>query len=373
MVIPVDADRAPSPPRFVAKVLKKETYSSEALHLSQCHHPNIISFVESFDTSTGHTCVITELANRGDLGQHIEKRRTESSPFSENETILMFIQLALAVDYMHSRRMLHRDIKSHNVLLFHTGLVKLGDFGLTRQYDESVSQEVAITYCGTPEYLAPEIWGRNRYGKKADLYSLGVVLYEMASMRLPFRSIEIADLSVLVRRGHYEPVPEHFSHDFTTVVTRLLDVDPAARPSVPAIFRIPKWNEGLRMFVQLMAGHAELSEGWKQKIMVQALDVLAEVSVPSRSPVTATLAKRRWRDEEGWRDIAVDLNQQGVIILVDEPTRRFVLDTVREHYITENREGEGHILVMNVDGLGELCLMVTDSEAWIRKLSERTL
>ena len=69
----------------------------------------------------------------------------------------MFLQLCMALDHIHAKKMLHRDIKGANIFLTSTGVIKLGDFGFSHEYEETVSNAVAGTFCGTPYYLAPEV------------------------------------------------------------------------------------------------------------------------------------------------------------------------------------------------------------------------
>eukprot|EP00760_Papus_ankaliazontas_P031719 PhM_4_TR5421/c0_g1_i1/m.69569 len=365
---------------YVAKVINVEACSTEIVHLAQCHHPNIVSFVESFNTKEGAPCVVTELANRGDLSQQVKFRKEQNQPFQENEIILMFIQLALAIDYMHSRRMLHRDIKSGNILLFHTGLVKLGDFGLSRQYDESVSMDVALTYCGTPEYLAPEIWARHRYGKKADVWALGIVLYELATFNVPFAARSMEELAMSVQMGTFVPLPTSFSSEFTSVVTSLLAPSPAERPSIHGVFTVPKWNEGLRMFVHLMAGHNELPADAKEQLLFQCLDILSEVSrvpegvmapVPPQGlqcPIRIGKQSRESTSRHApmFDVLYADLSFPKFVVLAcpkSGRSRRILLSNIRA--VTQQ---EGGVLVLDIDGCGELTIKVENVDEWLAKI-----
>ncbi|RNF17023.1 putative serine/threonine protein kinase, partial [Trypanosoma conorhini] len=115
--------------------------------------------------------LVLDYANAGDLRQEIKSRAKASRAFREHEAGLLFIQVLLALHHVHSRHMIHRDIKTANILLCSNGLVKLGDFGFGKMYSATVSGDVGKTFCGTPYYVAPEIWRRKPYSKKADLFS----------------------------------------------------------------------------------------------------------------------------------------------------------------------------------------------------------
>ncbi|EAN82874.1 kinase, putative, partial [Trypanosoma cruzi] len=150
---------------FVAKLMDlgkmssrdKQYAYSEIKCLANCNHPNIIRFIEDHEEND-QLLIIMEFADSGDLDRQIKARSHDNfRHFREHEALFLFLQLCLALDHIHSHKMLHRDIKSANILLTSTGLIKLGDFGFSHQYDDTVSGVVANTFCGTPYYLAPEI------------------------------------------------------------------------------------------------------------------------------------------------------------------------------------------------------------------------
>ena len=104
--------------------------------------------------------------------------------FSEDQILNWFTQICVALKHVHDRKILHRDIKSQNIFMTKSGLVKLGDFGIARVL--SSTAEMAATVVGTPYYLSPEIVQSNTYGFKTDIWSIGVLLYEMCALRPPF-------------------------------------------------------------------------------------------------------------------------------------------------------------------------------------------
>jgi len=92
----------------------------------------------------------------------------------------------MAVKHVHDRKVLHRDLKCENVFLTKSGMCKLGDFGVS--YIMVQTKEKAQTLAGTPYYIAPELYRDERYSFKADIWSLGVILYEMCALDYPFHS-----------------------------------------------------------------------------------------------------------------------------------------------------------------------------------------
>ena len=180
---------------------------SEIKCLSLIKHPNVIRYYE--DKEEGDCLlIIMEFADGGDLDRQVKQRAANGLRyFQEHEVLFMFLQLCMALDNIHQKKMLHRDIKGANIFLTSTGVIKLGDFGFSHEYEETVSKAVAGTFCGTPYYLAPEVciyltnislsysitsktikqlWENKKYGKKADVWSLGVLLYEMLALKRPY-------------------------------------------------------------------------------------------------------------------------------------------------------------------------------------------
>eukprot|EP00742_Colponemidia_sp_Colp-10_P021658 GILJ01025437.1.p1 GENE.GILJ01025437.1~~GILJ01025437.1.p1 ORF type:complete len:186 (-),score=28.98 GILJ01025437.1:153-710(-) len=133
--------------------------------------------------------------------------------------------------------MMHRDLKTPNVFLTTSGLIKLGDFGFSRQYDEALSADVGTTFCGTPFYLAPELWAQSPYGQKADIWSLGVLLYELMALRKPFTGTGMRELIEKVVSGRFDPLPNQYSEGLVGLCASMLNVDPKKRPSIKDILR----------------------------------------------------------------------------------------------------------------------------------------
>ncbi|CCW60021.1 unnamed protein product [Phytomonas sp. EM1] len=183
--------------------------------------------------------LVLDYANAGDLRQEIRSRSKTGHFFEEHEAGMLFLQVLLAVHHVHSRHMIHRDIKSANILLCSNGLVKLGDFGFSKTYTVTVSEDVGRTFCGTPYYVAPEIWRRKPYSKKADMFSLGVLLYELLTLKRPFDGANMNEVMQKTLAGQYEPLPSKVSPEMCEVVASLLNGDPMIRPSSSKLLDTP--------------------------------------------------------------------------------------------------------------------------------------
>jgi NIMA (never in mitosis gene a)-related kinase 1/4/5 len=213
---------------------KKEAYH-EAKVMSAFDHPNIIKFIDVYTTTNGKLNIVMNYADGGDLSSKISQQRGRL--FSENEILDLFVQVLLAMKHVHDRKVLHRDIKGQNIFLMKSGLIKLGDFGISKVLSNTV--EKARTMVGTPYYLSPEIVENRPYSFKSDIWSLGVLLYELCTLKPPFDGTSIRHLGLNIVRGIYPPPPPHYSRDLKMLIAQMLTVDSNRRPTVAQILRMP--------------------------------------------------------------------------------------------------------------------------------------
>lgn len=248
---------------------------SEIQCLASVNHTNIIRFFES-QCDDKVLIIAMEFADAGDLRKHIKARHATQQYLTESEAMFLFIQVAMAIQHIHNHSMLHRDIKSANVLIMSNGLVKLADFGFSRQYEDTVSGAVAKTFCGTPYYLAPELWKNRRYSNKAEVWSLGVFLYELLALDRPFQSPTLKGLFDVVVAGKYAPLPSQFSKQAKQLVATLLDLDAARRPTSLEIFQIPYVQEQLEILRRLVQDNSQIPPETKAQWEREASEVLAK-------------------------------------------------------------------------------------------------
>lgn len=142
-----------------------------------------------------------------------------------------FTQICLALEHVHSHKILHRDIKSENIFLS-DGRIKLGDFGISKLIEDSVAK----TFIGTPYYISPEIVQNLPYSYKSDIWALGVVLYEMCTLKYPFTGDSIAGLAIKIVKGKFQPISaQMYSQNMKNLIQALLTVDCAKRPSIEQV------------------------------------------------------------------------------------------------------------------------------------------
>ena len=154
--------------------------------MKKLKHENIILLLDAFETSSEFV-MVTELG-RGELFNIIE----DDQYLSESEIRRIAQQLVRALHYLHSNRITHRDMKPQNILICDNGVVKLCDFGFARHM--SYNTQVLTSIKGTPLYMAPEMVKELPYTHTADLWSLGVILFELATGSPPFTASNLLGL-----------------------------------------------------------------------------------------------------------------------------------------------------------------------------------
>lgn len=198
------------------------------------HHPVVIRYYDAFIESD-KLYIVTELAKGGDIGAKVKRHLSRKELMSEEMIWGFFIQICQGLRNIHNANILHRDIKAANIFLVTAREVKIGDLGVAK----ITKGGMAHTQIGTPYYMSPEIWRNRPYNKKSDIWSLGCLLYELASLKHPFEARDEKGLAEKVLRGNYAPIPSQYSSDLSTMVKTLLVVDPSRRPTIDDILNNP--------------------------------------------------------------------------------------------------------------------------------------
>lgn len=202
------------------------------------NHKFIIGFKEVYKTRGGKICIVMDYADGGDLSQRINKARTTKSYIPEDTVLNWFTQMCLGMKHIHDRKVIHRDIKAQNVFLMADGSIRLGDFGVARVLDYTVAK--AQTQVGTPYYIAPEILKGRAYTSKADIWSLGILLYEMCALDVPIKAANLHDLYKRIMGFRSVPaLPRTYSSAVRELVTSMLNVDASKRPSITDLLAHP--------------------------------------------------------------------------------------------------------------------------------------
>ncbi|KAI9228306.1 MAG: hypothetical protein DHS80DRAFT_23465 [Piptocephalis tieghemiana] len=217
---------------YAIKVLKKEfilqndevesTRSEKRVFqaANRERHPFLVGLHSCFQTST-RIYFVMEYVNGGDLMLHIQKQQ-----FSETRAKFYAAEVLLALEYFHRNDIIYRDLKLDNILLAADGHVKIADYGLCKE--EMGYGATTNTFCGTPEFMAPEILLEQRYGRAVDWWAFGVLIYEMLLGQSPFHGDDEEEIfdSILEDEVLY---PINMSRDSVSILQRLLIKDPPKR------------------------------------------------------------------------------------------------------------------------------------------------
>ena len=215
---------------------EKENSLNEVRILASVKSNFVVSYKEAFfDEKDNTLCIVMEFADRGDLYQKIVAHKKSAKFFEESDIWRIFIQLVKGLKALHDLKILHRDMKSANVFLFSNGCAKLGDLNVSKV----ARRGLGYTQTGTPYYASPEVWKDKPYDHKSDVWSLGCVLYEMITLRPPFRAKDMEGLFNKVCKGQYSRIPDRFSDDLFKIVQYLLIVNSIQRPSCDQILQHP--------------------------------------------------------------------------------------------------------------------------------------
>lgn len=184
-------------------------------------------------TDSKYYCIVTAYAKMGSVRSHIEKCKSEDiKPFSDDVKNTILFQVSFALQFLHRNNIVHRDIKSDNVLLDHNFKVMLGDFGLSKVLDN----QAEIT--GSPAYIAPEILEMSPASFEADMYSFGVFTWEMATYNRPFHHLSIETIFNKVRCGEREKIPFDAPVKLYNAITTCWQQNPADRPSAEDMVKV---------------------------------------------------------------------------------------------------------------------------------------
>ncbi|GJP42545.1 hypothetical protein CLOM_g2098 [Closterium sp. NIES-68] len=214
-------------------------------------HPNIVQFIgASLDAAnivapaeakpppgTPLWAIVTEYMSGGTLRNYLARRRR----LGEKDVVRIALDVARGLEYLHSHHIVHRDLKSDNILVSYKGNVKIADFGVARTEAKNAGDMTCET--GTVRWMAPEVIDHKPYTRKVDVYSYGIVLWELVTCELPFKGLTFIQLAYNVVHKNQRPdIPPSCNPELARLMAECWDRDPAARPEfadiVPRLERI---------------------------------------------------------------------------------------------------------------------------------------
>ncbi|GAB6029041.1 Serine/threonine-protein kinase Nek8 [Chamberlinius hualienensis] len=207
---------------------------NEAEVLKMLTHSNIIQYYESF-MENDSMVISMEYAPGGTLNQYLIERNGSLLP--EKRVLHLFAQIVLALHQVHSKNILHRDLKTANILLDQSkNIVKLGDFGISIIL---FTRSQAETIVGTPCYLSPEQCEGKKYNKKSDMWSLGCILYEMVTLKRAFDGDSLPSVVLKIMEGVIEPIDKSYSKKMWNLIKSLIHINPESRYTTERVMAEP--------------------------------------------------------------------------------------------------------------------------------------
>ena len=221
---------------FEETTRKLKEAKNESLILSKLSFEYVVKYYDSF-IEDDCLNIIMEYCEKGDFGTYINNLAQKNNYLSEQQIWHFFIQISLGLAYIHSKKILHRDLKPMNIFLKNNNLIKIGDLGVAKMLQTNTK---ANTYIGTPYYLSPEVCEGKPYNSKSDVWALGCILYELCTFKKPFNAFNQAALCMKIIEGKYTPINKvanipKYSKNLENMINCMLKKNIVERPLMKEI------------------------------------------------------------------------------------------------------------------------------------------
>ncbi|XP_077238626.1 serine/threonine-protein kinase STY13-like [Tasmannia lanceolata] len=213
--------------------LMEQQFAQEVMMLATLKHPNVVRFIGGCRKPMVW-CIVTEYAKGGSVRQFLMRRQNRSVPLKL--AVKQALDVARGMAYVHGLGFIHRDLKSDNLLIFTNKSIKIADFGVARI---EVQTEGMTPETGTYRWMAPEMIQHRPYNQKVDVYSFGIVLWELITGMLPFQNMTAVQAAfAVVNRGVRPIIPHDCLPVLGDIMTRCWDANPEVRPPFTEVVRM---------------------------------------------------------------------------------------------------------------------------------------
>ncbi|KAF8033622.1 hypothetical protein BT93_C0032 [Corymbia citriodora subsp. variegata] len=213
--------------------LMEQQFQQEVMMLATLKHPNIVRFIGGCRKPMVW-CIVTEYAKGGSVRQFLMKRHNRAVPLKL--AVRQALDVARGMEYVHGLGLIHRDLKSDNLLIFSDKSIKIADFGVARI---EVQTEGMTPETGTYRWMAPEMIQHRPYTQKVDVYSFGIVLWELITGMLPFQNMTAVQAAfAVVNKGVRPIIPGDCLPILSDIMTRCWDANPDVRPPFTEVVRM---------------------------------------------------------------------------------------------------------------------------------------
>ncbi|XP_023739609.1 serine/threonine-protein kinase STY13 [Lactuca sativa] len=216
----------------VANAMEKQ-FQQEVKMLAGLNHPNIVRFIGGCHKPMVW-CIVTEYARGGSVRQFLNRRQNRAVPL--RLAVKQAADVAKGMEYVHGVGVIHRDLKSDNLLISKDQSIKIADFGIARI---EVRTEGMTPEMGTYRWMAPEMIQHRPYTQKVDVYSFGIVLWELITGKLPYHNLtDVQAAFAVVNKGIRPAIPDDCLPILGEIMTRCWDVDPHVRPHFSEVVKM---------------------------------------------------------------------------------------------------------------------------------------
>lgn len=199
-------------------------FAQEVLVLREVRHRNVVRFVGAC-TKPPEFCILTEYVPGGNLHDFLHKH---DNILNLSQLLKFALDICNGMDYLHQNDIIHRDLKTANLLMDNNHVVKVADFGVARFQSQG---GVMTAETGTYRWMAPEVMNHQSYNQKADVFSFGIVLWELATSKIPYATMTPLQAAVGVRKGLRPELPKNAHPRLVNLIQRCWETDPAKRPA----------------------------------------------------------------------------------------------------------------------------------------------